>query len=116
MEQAAERQAIQHRTGTLDDPSAVWNWHGLHPASVWTTFRTGMGWGLPALPDLASSHRYVQLVRYLAAISRPVIFGVDFLQILCWSAILSRCRSGNFLMAFGRCVLNSSSSHTQAHI
>ena len=52
MEQAAERQAMQHRTGTLDDPSAVWNLHGLHPGSVWTTFRTGMGWGLPALPDL----------------------------------------------------------------
>ena len=52
MEQAAERQAMQHRTGTLDDPCAVWNRHGLHPGSVWTTFRTGMGWGLPRLPDL----------------------------------------------------------------
>ena len=38
--------------GTFDDPTAKWNRHGLHPGSIWTTFRTGMGWGLPALPDL----------------------------------------------------------------
>ena len=36
----------------LHDVDAVWNRHGLHPASVCTTFACGMGWALPAVPKL----------------------------------------------------------------
>jgi hypothetical protein len=36
----------------LHDVDAVWNRHGLHPASVWTSFAFGMGWVVPAVPKL----------------------------------------------------------------